>query len=167
MSAAPSPLSRALLIIYLLSLLWLTLFKLSYDISGVLLHHQSRSLNLVPFSGLQRIGWSEAVSNLVTFLPLGLLLAMTFATVAWWRLLLAALAFSATLETLQYALRIGASDVTDVVMNSLGTFVGLLTYRLIARGRRAPATDWFIRVAGLAVFTVFLLLRLFVFRVRY
>ena len=167
MSAAPSLLSRVLLILYLLSLLWLTLFKLSYDIPGVLLDHQSRSLNLVPFHGLEWIGWSEAVSNLVTFVPLGLLLGMTFLTVACWRLLLVAVAFSATVETLQYALAIGVSDVTDFVMNGLGTLGGLLTYRLVGRGERAPATDWFIGVAGLVVFAVFLLLRLLVFRVHY
>ena len=167
MSAASTLVSRVLLVLYLVSLLWLTLFKLSYDILEVLLDHQSRSLNLVPFHGLERIGWSEAVSNLVTFVPLGLLLGMTFPSVACWRLLLVAVAFSAAIETLQYVLAIGASDVTDVVMNSLGALTGLLGYRLVGRGERAATTDWVIDVAGLVVFVVFLLLRLFVFHVRY
>jgi hypothetical protein len=42
-------LSRVLFTLYLLTLLWLVLFKISYDISAILAHYQMRSLNLIPF----------------------------------------------------------------------------------------------------------------------
>ena len=39
-------LSRVLLTLYLLTLLWLVLFKISYDIPAILADYQTRSVNL-------------------------------------------------------------------------------------------------------------------------
>src|SRR3954470_16247807 len=136
--------SRVLFALYLLTLLWLTLFKLSYDIGSVLSGYRTRSLNLVPFVTLGQVGLSETVSNVVTFLPFGLLAALNFKQTALWRLLLAVLAFSVVVETLQFVLAIGTTDVTDVVTNTLGGLVGLGLYRLLNRVVRAEILDWVI-----------------------
>ena len=153
--------------LYLLTLLWLILFKLSYDISSVLAGYQTRSLNLVPFVSLGQTGLSETVSNVVSFIPFGLLAALNFKHTALWRLLAAVLALSVVVETLQYVLAIGTTDVTDVITNTLGGLVGLVLYRLVNRVVRAEVLDWLIVAVGLALFVALLLLRLLVLQVRY
>jgi glycopeptide antibiotics resistance protein len=159
--------SRVLLALYLLVLLWLVLFKLSYDVSSVLASYQTRSLNLIPFVTLGQTGLSETVSNFVTFVPFGLLLSLNFKKASLWRLLVVVLAFSVTVETLQFVLAIGTTDATDVVTNTLGGLAGIVLYRLGQKVVPEGTLDRVITVVGIALFGAFLLLRLLVFKVRY
>jgi glycopeptide antibiotics resistance protein len=160
-------LSRVLFTLYLLTLLWLVLFKISYDISAILADYQTRSLNLIPFVTWGQTGVSETVSNLITFIPFGLLLGMNFKSAATWRLLLIVLGFSVVVETLQFVLAIGTTDITDVVTNTIGGLVGLAVYRLASKLICAKILDGVITVIGLILFVVFLLLRGLVLQVRY
>jgi len=160
-------LSWVLLILYVLTLLWLVLFKLSYDVLPILADHQTRSLNLIPFVTLGQTGLSETVSNLVTFVPFGLLLCLTVKEVSMWRLLIVVFVFSVVVETLQFALAIGTTDATDVVTNTLGGLVGLVLYRLANKVIRAEILDRVIAAAAIVLFVAFLALRLLVFQVRY
>jgi glycopeptide antibiotics resistance protein len=160
-------LSRVLLAVYLLTLLWLVLFKLSYDIGSILTSHQTRSLNLIPFVTYGQTGLSETVSNFVIFIPFGLLLSLNFKTVAWWRLTLTVLLFSLAVETLQYVLAIGTTDATDVVTNTLGGLAGVMLYRLVNLIVKTQILDRAIITAGTTVFIAFLLLRVLVLQVRY
>lgn len=160
-------LSRVLLALYLLTLLWLILFKLSYDIPAIVADHQTRSLSLVPFVTLGQTGLSETVSNFVTFIPFGLLLSLNFKHAALWRLLLVVLGFSVAVETLQLILAIGTTDATDVVTNTLGGLAGLALYRLVNVVVSADILDRVIAAAGTVLFVAFVLLRLLVLRVRY
>ena len=160
-------LSRVLLAFYLLTLLWLTLFKLSYDIPSILANFQTRSLNLIPFVTYGQTGISETVSNFVTFIPFGLLLSLNFKKAALWRLLIVVFGFSVAVEALQFILAIGTTDVTDVVTNTFGGLVGIVLYRLANKIVKAEILDRIIIAVGLTLFVAFILLRLLVFRVRY
>lgn len=160
-------LSRVVLGLYLLTLLWLVLFKLAYDIPSILASYRTRSLNLIPFVTFGRTGLSETVSNLVTFIPFGVLLALNATNVPAWRLLGVVLGFSLAVETLQYVLAIGTSDATDVVTNTAGGLVGLVLYRLLSRIVPPPVLDRVVVVLGLTLFAAFLVLRLLVLQVRY
>jgi glycopeptide antibiotics resistance protein len=151
----------------LLTLLWLTLFKLSYDIPSILANYQTRSLNLIPFVTYGQTGISETVSNVVTFIPFGLLLSLNFKKAALWRLLIVVFGFSVAVETLQFILAIGTTDVTDVVTNTFGGLVGIVLYRLANKIVKAEILDRIIIAVGLTLFVAFVLLRLLVFRVRY
>ena len=160
-------LPRVLFALYLVTLLWLILFKLSYDIPSILVNYQSRSLNLIPFVGLGETGLSETVSNFVTFVPFGLLLGVTVKDAVLWRLVVVVLVFSMAVETLQFILAIGTSDVTDVLTNTLGGLTGLVLHRLVNKLVRAEILDRIITVVGLILFVALILLRLLVLRVRY
>jgi len=155
------------LVLYLVTLLWLVLFKLSYDIPAVLAEYQTRSLNLIPFVTLGQTGLSETVSNVLTFIPFGLLLGVNFKKTGLWRLLLVVVGFSLVVETLQFVLAIGTTDATDLVTNTLGGLLGLVLYRLVNKVVSAANLDAIITLVGLTLFVTFLLLRLFVFQVRY
>ena len=160
-------LSGVLFSLYLLTLLWLVLFKLSYDIPAILADYQTRSVNLIPFVTWGQTGGSETATNLITFIPFGLLLGMNFRSAAMWRLLLIVFGFSVVVETLQFVLAIGTTDITDVVTNTVGGLVGLVVYRLASRIISARILDGVVTVLGVILFVAFLLLRGLFFQVRY
>lgn len=76
-------------------------------------------------------GWAELISNVVVFIPFGIFLSEFLASAkrfsAGRRLGLATLAgfgLSLCIECLQLLLRVGFVELTDLVMNTLGAFVG-------------------------------------------
>ena len=158
-------LSRTLFAAYLFILLWLVLFKFSYDLLAVITDFQTRSLNLVPFTRAHK---SEMISNLVAFIPFGVMLGVNFKQVAVRYKVAAIFVFSLTVEFIQYVLAIGVSDITDLIMNTLGGVIGLAAYAAIDKHTSdGDLVDRCILVAGTLILLAILYLRLFVFIVRY
>src|SRR3954469_4351874 len=117
--------SSSLLILYLVVLVWLILFKFSSDFLTILNQYQTRSLNIIPFAGASFGNINELLYNFVVFIPFGLLLGINFKKLNFkWKL---ALIFSLSLgaELLQYIFAIGTTDITDLITNTAGGFVGL------------------------------------------
>jgi len=158
-------LSKSLLAVYSLLLLWLVLLKLSLDIPSVLGIHM-RGLNLIPFAG-SSVGSTEMITNLIVFIPLGLLLSVNFKRTNFWRKLAYIFFFSLAAEVIQFVLAIGITDITDVIMNTFGGFLGLMLYSLSNMYADEEKLDRFIVVVGTVLFVFLLLLRFFVFKVRY
>ncbi len=102
--------------------------------------HSGR-LNLVPFDFGANSTPYEPVSNVLLFVPLGILVAAL--GWRWFAVLGLGLAISLCIEATQYLLNIGrTADVNDVIENTLGTLVGWLVVvilsRLTLRHRAAP-----------------------------
>lgn len=112
--------------LYLILLIWLVLFKLEPRFWA--LPQTGRSLNLIPFgaSMMQNggISLSEIIYNALFFVPLGIYLSLLNITAKAWQGILIGLAISIACEAVQYLFKIGASDITDVLMNTLGTTIG-------------------------------------------
>jgi len=157
-------LSRALFAAYLVILLWLVLFKFSYDPFAVIRDFQTRSLNLVPFGPIHK---SEMIANIVAFIPLGVMLGVNFKRVGLRYGIAVIFAFSLAVELIQYALAIGVADITDLIMNTLGGFIGLASYIVARKHTNDRYLDLCILVAGTLIFLTILYLRIFVFIVRY
>ena len=157
-------LSRTLFAAYLLVLLWLVLFKFSYDPFGVLLDFRTRSLNLIPFAYARN---SEMISNVIAFIPFGVMLGVNFKQVLFRYKITVIFAFSLAAEIIQYVLAIGATDITDLMMNTLGGFIGLAAYDLASKETNDRYLERCILVAGTLMLLTFLYLRVFVFIVRY
>lgn len=156
-------LSKMILALYLLILLWLLLFKFSFDIIFVIEEHQARSLNVIPFTGQLR----EMIDNLTIFIPFGLLLSVNFKQITFWQKLAIISFFSLTIEIIQFILAIGITDITDVIMNVLGGLVGLVLYAFGGKRVDSVKLNYFINILGLILIITFLALRFFVFRVKY
>ena len=150
------PLSRTLLILYLLILVWLILFKFSLDIASVL-DHQVRSLNLTPFADLSGSNLREAILNLVVFIPLGLLSGLNFKRSSIWRKLALVLLFSLGAELVQFILAIGTTDITDVITNTSGGLLGLMLYDTGRKYVYHEKLDRCIGVTGTILLTLFVL----------
>ena len=159
--------SRGLLAAYLVVLVWVVLFTLSFDPVGVVRDYRSRSLNLLPFAGFSWAHGGELVSHVVAFVPLGLLLGVVLPRAAMWRKVALACLLSLALETTQYVLATGTTDVTDVISNTLGAFLGVAVYDMAARHGPLRALDRVIVVAGTVLLVAVVLLPVLVLRVRY
>lgn len=157
-------LSRTLFAAYLVILLWLVLFKFSYDPIAVIRDYQTRSLNLIPFDYSRN---SEMIANLLAFIPFGVMLGVIFKQVAWRNKLAAIFAFSVVVEIIQYCVAIGATDITDVIMNTLGGFIGLAAYTAVSKLTNERTLDLAIAISGTLILAAILYLRIFVFIVRY
>lgn len=158
-------LSKALLALYLLILLWLVLFKLSFDLWSVILHYQTRSINLIPFAGSGNL--REIIDNCVVFIPLGLLLSVNFKRANFWRKLAFVLVLSLTAEIAQFVFAIGVTDMTDLITNTFGGFLGLILYDLGNKYINNEKLDRFIVLVGTILLVSLILLRVLFLRVRY
>ncbi len=123
-------LSKTLLAVYLLVLLWLLLFKFSIHPGSVIENYHVRVVNLIPFAGASKGNPLEVIYNVVAFIPLGLLLSVNFSQTAFRRKLLFILLLSTSVEVTQYMLAIGRTDITDVIANTFGGYLGLVLFDL-------------------------------------
>lgn len=98
-------------------------------------------LALVPFRDYEV---ADAVSNVLVFLPLGLLVPLLLARPSWWRVLLIVAATSLAIEALQFLAADLAggghiADVNDWLFNTIGGAVGFGVFTLLARSPAAAA----------------------------
>lgn len=113
---------------YLVILTWIILFKAQIHPSDLAF----RSLNLIPFSDMVSVrgffGFDFAL-NLLAFLPFGFYMKMLFDRRLWAQLL-PVFAVSLGFEILQYIFALGASDINDLISNTLGGLAGIGAYVL-------------------------------------
>lgn len=144
----PKPQKKGMLwilfLIYLAAMTWIILFKLSISVHEL---PDIRSINLIPFAETLTVNgqedWSEVIMNGVIFIPFGIYLSALFPKCSFLPKLLSFAAISFVYEACQYAFSIGASDITDLIANTLGGCVGVLIYallRFILRGDRRAIT---------------------------
>jgi len=107
------------------------------------------------------------ISNIIAFIPFGVMLGVNFKHVAFRYRIAVIFAFSLAVEIIQYVLAIGATDITDVIMNTLGGFIGLAVYDLASKKTNDRFLERCIFVAGCLILLTILYLRIFVFIVRY
>lgn len=107
------------------------------------------------------------ISNIVAFMPFGVMLGVNFKQVVFRYKIAVIFTFSLAVEIIQFALGIGVTDITDVLMNTLGGFMGLVAYAAVSRYTNDRYLDRCILVAGTLILLTILYLRIFVFIVRY
>ena len=93
------------------------------------------SLSLTPLAGYEV---SDAVMNVLVFVPLGVLVPLLLTTSSWWRVLAVAAGFSLLIEASQLvtAHLLGGghvADVNDLIFNVLGGVLGLGVLALVLR----------------------------------
>jgi glycopeptide antibiotics resistance protein len=160
-------LSKAVLTLYFLTLLWLLLFKFSFDLLGVLLDHQARSFNLIPFAGYSQDNLREMIDNFIVFIPFGLLLGVIPKQTGLLRKLAFIAVFSLAVEIIQFVFAIGVTDITDVAANILGGLFGLAIYGLSAKYLDNKKLNWFILITGAILLVALIMWRVLFLRVRY
>lgn len=107
------------------------------------------------------------ISNLVAFIPFGVMLGVNLKHVLCRYKIIAIFAFSLAVEIIQYALAIGVADITDIIMNTLGGVIGLAVYVGLGKHTNDRTLDGGILVVGTLILLAILYLRIFVFMIRY
>lgn len=117
-----------LLVFYLIALLWILIFKFSFSIADV---PHLRNINLIPFGDSVivngTVDYSEMIQNLLAFIPYGLFVHILWEHKPLWQQFIPMVCTSLLVETVQFIFAVGASDITDVITNSLGGIIGVLT----------------------------------------
>jgi len=100
------------------------------------------SINFIPFYSIKeylfsnstiikRFAFSNVVGNIVIFIPLGAYLTLFNKNKRAIINLLFIVLMSLFIEVIQGLTGIGAADIDDIILNSLGGFVGILGYELL------------------------------------
>ena len=136
----------------------------------------SRSVNFLPFndtlSYLFNPGVSEGFAklnffgNILLLVPMGIYLQIMLRDKRVWKSLLIVFSISLIFEVFQYGFGIGASDVDDIILNSLGGLVGILIYRGLLRLTKSEKkvyslVTWVSTATGM--FVLFIVAALFIY----
>jgi glycopeptide antibiotics resistance protein len=140
--------NSVMLAVYLLFLIWAILWKCRVPFIG----GTERVINLIPFSG--NSGY-EILFNLVLFVPLGFYVASVVKIHGVIKQILTVLAVSLVFEILQYLLAVGSSDITDLILNTLGGASGIIGFFML-KMLSGKHTDKMVLIAGGFITTVVL-----------
>lgn len=129
-----------LFVTYLILLLYFLFFSEGFGRTQTL--HIAYRYNLTPFREIVRfvryrhvVGFSaffiNVFGNIIAFMPMGFFLpAVTGKKLSGVQILLLSFLFSLLVETVQLLTKLGCFDVDDLILNTLGGFLGYLIYRL-------------------------------------
>ena len=123
-------LTKVLFVIYLIAVFWIIVFKFNLPFSEL---GYMRSINLIPFNGSltivnSRIDFREIIMNVAIFMPLGIYSGVLFKKWTIGKKIFLFFLISLICEIFQFALGVGASDITDVINNTIGGIIGLVIY---------------------------------------
>lgn len=120
--------------IYLILLTWIILLKMQFSFSDL---PHIRNINLIPFHASVivngTIDFNEIINNFLVFLPVGLYTCMLKPHWNLFRKIAPAFFLSLLYEVLQYLFAIGATDITDLISNTLGGCAGVLLFVPLAK----------------------------------
>jgi len=160
-------LTAVLFIIYLIALFWIIVFKFNLRLPPL---RNMRSINLIPFSQPLilngKIAFGEIIMNVVIFVPLGMYAGILFKRWTTSKKLFLFFLISLICEVLQYILNIGASDITDIINNTLGGLIGLMIFNRIEKAlRNSIKAQKFINIIALTG-TILILSILFLLKIN-
>lgn len=145
------PLAPWLLFIYLIVLIYITLFAWNYGASLGPVGPGGRNYNVDPFFSIYRIAkysptWVDPfrilVGNILLFVPFGFLLPFAterfktnFKPVRIFPVVVTAMCLSTAIEINQFVFTYRVANIDDVILNTFGAILGVIAYRFI-RWRR-------------------------------
>lgn len=123
-----------LFLFYLILLTWIILFKMQVSLSAF---GHLRSVNLIPYGASVitngKADFDEIFENILAFLPVGVYVSMLKPEWSFLKRLLPAFGISLFYEIMQFVLAVGASDITDLINNTLGGIIGIVIFALLQK----------------------------------
>ncbi|KGA97269.1 VanZ family protein [Alkalihalobacillus alcalophilus ATCC 27647 = CGMCC 1.3604] len=130
---------RLLFYIYIIALIYLTLFAWNYGASLGEAGPGGRNYNLIPFRSIYRISvfshsvidpFKILIGNIILFIPFGYLLPYLLKSKKGFILItLYGFLTSMTIELLQFTFLYRVADVDDLILNTLGACIGFGMYQ--------------------------------------
>lgn len=126
--------TKCLLAVYIIALIFIILFKMQLPFQSM---PHIRNINLIPFGASVIINGSidfdEIITNFIAFIPFGIFTGMLSEKKSVLAKTAPAFLTSLLLETAQFVFAIGASDITDLLMNTLGGMAGTGCYMVLSK----------------------------------
>lgn len=132
-----------LFIVYLIMLIWIVLFKFSFHFSEL---YRFRNINLILYVGAAIT--YEMVLNVIAFIPFGIYISVIKREWSFIKKVAPVFIASFLIESLQFIFMIGASDITDLLGNTLGGCIGIGIFYLFHK----IAKDKTIKVLNIVAF---------------
>ena len=136
-------LTTGLLAIYLFVLTWIILFKMQFSFQDLRDFTDFRGINFIPLAGSMiknnQIDIAEILSNVLAFIPFGSYISMLKPSWSFLKKIVPIAASSLLFEVLQFLFAIGASDITDLMGNTVGGMIGVGVYILFCKLFRTKA----------------------------
>ena len=110
---------------------WIVLLFYSYLLIDTVFFARDarRSINLIPFDMIAEQGFTLNVyGNILMFVPLGLYFANFMKQFHFRKVFGAIIGTSLSIEVLQYIFKRGASDIDDLLLNTVGGLIGIVIY---------------------------------------
>ena len=149
----------AAFIIYLLTLIWVVVFKTQIAYISFSWPNYRLPINFIPFGASVisdgRIYLPEIFENVIAFVPLGLFVSIFAKKGGVWKAALWGFGTSLLFETVQYVFAIGSADITDVITNTTGAVLGALLW-LLLRGLFKKKTEAVTSITLLAAELLFI-----------
>ena len=147
-------------------LLWIICLKFSnaemlarnYKNLSELTLHERFMWDIVPFHTRQNhdLQKLEFIANSLIFVPYGILLNYLFKKRNIFRDALLCFGFSLAIEVFQLYTMLGGFATEDLIMNTLGYFVGLILYYLFFEERKQKTCIWVCRVFNFILLPTFI-----------
>lgn len=126
--------TRCLLAVYLLALSWIIIFKMEFSFDNL---PHIRNINLIPFGDSAitngTVDVSEIINNLLAFIPFGIFTGMLLDEKSFIKKVLPVFFVSLAFETVQFIFAVGASDITDLLMNTTGGIIGTVCFIFLSK----------------------------------
>lgn len=123
-----------LLVVYMIILSWVILFKFQFSVHA--LGHM-RHVNLIPFAESAvvngKMDFGEIINNIIAFIPVGIYFGMIKTDWPFLKKVSAIAGISLLYEIAQFTFAIGATDITDLIDNTLGGVVGIIIFASLFR----------------------------------
>ncbi|RDW16132.1 VanZ family protein [Oceanobacillus arenosus] len=107
-------------------------FQADYNASYNIIPFKTILTYLLNFNKYNFDTWFfNTLGNLILFLPLGVLLPLTFRTIRLPKVIFISIILSLTIEVIQFLTKIGAFDIDKIILNTLGCILGFYAFNLI------------------------------------
>ena len=124
-------LTKVLFCIYFFILVWILLFKMSFSLDELYGH---RNINLIPYYGSAsvngRLYLTDIINNILVFVPVGIYVSMIKEDWSILKKISVSFFISLTVEIAQFILAVGATDITDLIGNTMGGIIGVGIFHL-------------------------------------
>jgi len=121
--------TAGLFAVYLFALIWIIVFKMQFSFQGL---PDFRKINLIPFADSANVNnqiyFNEIIYNVFAFIPFGIYIGMLKPSWSFLKKIAVIAGVSLLFEVLQFIFAIGASDITDLIGNTLGGIIGVGVY---------------------------------------
>lgn len=123
-------------IFYALFVIWNILFKYSSPLELFSSSREySRTINLIPFNDILNgyFNKMDIFGNVILFIPLGIYINMIGENSKIYINICKIIIISLIFECIQYIFGLGASDITDIITNTMGGIIGIGIYMMIKK----------------------------------